>query len=160
MGAKRLSGIVAIVLALSSLSACSLIRGDRSSQDASGTSSARFLGDDGAPTGAAAAVNRYLWAATLETLDFMPLEFADPYGGLIATDWYANPEEPAERFRANIYILDSRLRADALRVSLFKQVYQDGSGWIDASASVDAKSEIENAILTRARELRLDAVDR
>ena len=112
-----------------------------------------------APAGAAASVNRYLWAASLETLDFMPINFADPYGGLITTDWYANPELPQERFRATIYILDSRLRADALRVSIFKQNFQESAGWVDEQVSVQTAAEIENAILTKARELRLNTLD-
>ena len=70
-------------------------------------------------------VNGYLWRASLDTLAFMPLASADPYGGVILTDWYANPEKPDERFKATVYILDSRLRADGLNVTIFKQVRDD-----------------------------------
>jgi len=59
-------------------------------------------------------VNGYLWRASLDTLAFMPLASADPYGGVIITDWYVNPERPEERFKCTVYILDSRLRADGL----------------------------------------------
>ena len=52
----------------------------------------------------------------------MPLASADPYGGVIITDWYANPEKPDERFKCTVYILDTRLRADGLNVTVFKQV--------------------------------------
>jgi hypothetical protein len=67
-------------------------------------------------------VNGFLWRASLDTLAFMPLASADPYGGVIVTDWYTNPEKPDERFKATVYILDTRLRADGLNVTIFKQV--------------------------------------
>ena len=103
-------------------------------------------------------VNSYLWRASLETLNFMPLEQVDPFGGVIITDWYSNPEAPNERFKANIYILDTNLRADALKTAIFKQV-QKGAGWTDASMDADTGRLIENAILTRARELYIATVD-
>lgn len=115
--------------------------------------------DDAQPrsTTAAAAkpslgVNAFLWRASLETLNFMPLDNVDPFGGVIVTEWYANPELPNERFKATVYILDTQLRADALKVSIFKQVGAGGS-WRDAAIDADTAREIETAILTRAREL-------
>ena len=107
---------------------------------------------------AAIAVNGYLWRATLDTLSFMPLASADPYGGVIITDWYINPEKPDERFKCTVYILDSRLRADGLNVAVFKQT-RDGSGaWVDAPSAVQTETDIENSILTRARQLRLSNI--
>lgn len=103
-------------------------------------------------------VNSYLWRATLETLDFMPMAEVDPFGGVILTDWYANPKAPNERFKANVYILDTNLRADALSASIFKQV-RSPSGWSDASVDADTGRQIENAILTRARQLYVATVD-
>lgn len=103
-------------------------------------------------------VNSYLWRASLETLEFMPLSEVDPFGGVIITDWYANPEAPDERFKANVYILDANLRADALKTSIFKQV-RNGNSWIDAKTDADTSRQIENAILTRARELYIATVD-
>ncbi|MCI5044527.1 MAG: DUF3576 domain-containing protein [Aquisalinus sp.] len=108
-------------------------------------------------SGAVTSVNRYLWSASLETLNFMPVFSADPIGGIIITDWFANPNVPNERLKANIYILDTTLRADALRVSVFKQQYT-GAGWQDAPVNPATAREIENAILTRARQLRLNSV--
>lgn len=102
-------------------------------------------------------VNAYLWRASLDTITFMPLTSADPYGGVIITDWYANPQKPDERFKVTVYILDSRLRADALNVSVYKQV-QNGGQWVDTDVSQQTQLDIENAILTRARELRLSNV--
>ncbi len=107
----------------------------------------------------AVTVNRYLWAASLETLDFLPIFSADPLAGLIITDWYINPESPTERLKTNVYILDSALRADALRVSVFRQELKENGEWIDAAVNPATATEIENAILTRARQLRLNQID-
>jgi hypothetical protein len=114
-----------------------------------------------APASTAAAgigVNGYLWRATLDTLAFMPLASADPYGGTVITDWYSNPEKPDERFKATVYILDTRLRADGLKVTIFKQVRDAAGNWVDAPTAAQTETDIENAILTRARELRLSNV--
>jgi hypothetical protein len=103
-------------------------------------------------------VNSYLWRATLDTLAFMPMASADPWGGVIITDWYTNPEKPDERFKATVYILDSRLRADALNVTVFKQVKDASGGWADSAVSDSTANDIENSILTKARQLRLSNV--
>jgi hypothetical protein len=100
-------------------------------------------------------VNSYLWRATLDTLAFMPLTSADPWGGVIITDWYVNPEKPDERFKATVYILDARLRADALNVTVFKQVKDASGAWVDSAVSDQTATDIENSILTKARQLRL-----
>ena len=96
-----------------------------------------------------------LWRATLDTLAFMPLSSADPYGGVVITDWYSNPEKPDERFKCTVYILDTRLRSDALKVTVFKEVSNGAGGWTSSQASDQTSVDIENAILTRARQLRL-----
>jgi hypothetical protein len=98
-------------------------------------------------------VNAYLWRASLETLSFMPITSADPWGGVILTDWYANPEKPDERFKTTIYILDTRLRADGLNVNVNKQVMLNGQ-WTDAEVTAQTSIDVENAILSRARALR------
>ena len=100
-------------------------------------------------------VNSYLWRATLDTLAFMPLASADPYGGVIITDWYTNPEKPDERFKCTVYILDTRLRGDALKVTVFKEVSNGAGGWVNSQAADQTAVDIENAILTKARQLRL-----
>lgn len=103
-------------------------------------------------------VNGYLWRATLDTLSFMPLASADPYGGVIITDWYADPQKPDERFKITVYILDARLRADGLNVAVFSQ-HKDATGqWIDAPSASQTETDIENAILTKARQLRLSNI--
>ena len=116
------------------------------------------LGSKPAPATAPQAgigVNSYLWRGTLDTLAFMPLASADPFGGVVITDWYVNPEKPGERFKATVYILDSRLRADGLTVTVFKQVSDGAGGWSPAPTADQTSTDIENAILTRARQLRL-----
>jgi hypothetical protein len=103
-------------------------------------------------------VNSYLWRASLDTLAFMPLASADPYGGVINTDWYANPEKPDERFKVTVYILDTRLRADGLTVTVFKQTKGPDGQWMEAPTSAQTATDFENAILTRARQLRLSNI--
>jgi hypothetical protein len=103
-------------------------------------------------------VNSYLWRSTLDVLSFMPLSEVDPFGGVIITDWYSNPELPTERFRATVFILDTRLRADALSVQIFKQVAAEDGRWVDASVDPATRIQIENAILTRARQLRISQI--
>lgn len=101
-------------------------------------------------------VNSFLWRATLDTLTFMPLASADPFGGVVITDWYAPPESPSERFKVTVYILDRRLRADAVKVAVFRQVRQEGSAdWTSAPVNPQTGVTLENAILTRARQLRI-----
>ena len=99
-------------------------------------------------------VNSYLWHATLDTLAFMPLQSADPFGGVVITDWYVAPNAPDERLKVTIYIMDLALRADALKVVVFRQV-RSGAVWQDAAPSPDTAHKLEDSILTRARELRL-----
>ena len=100
-------------------------------------------------------VNGFLWRASLDTISFMPLASADPFGGVIITEWYSAADTPDERVKVTIYILDRRLRADGVRVSVFKQVRQ-GDQWLDAPVAADTAPKIENAILTRARQMHID----
>ncbi len=116
------------------------------------------LGGANAPTqegGGGIGVNSFLWRASLDTVSFMPLLSADPFGGVIITDWYSPPESPNERFKLNIYILSRELRADGLRTAVFRQVYQPGTGWQDAPTASSTATALENAILTRARQMRI-----
>jgi hypothetical protein len=100
-------------------------------------------------------VNAYLWRATLDTVSFLPLTSADPFGGVIITDWYQPPESPNERLKLTIFILDRQLRADGLRVSVFRQVRGGDGTWVDAKVDAKTASQMEDQILTRARELRI-----
>lgn len=121
-------------------------------------SSKLFGGDkDGGAGGAGIGVNSFLWSAALDTISFMPIASADPFGGVILTDWYENPETPGERFKLNVYILDKQLRADGVRVSVFKQKLDDEQ-WRDDKVPDKMADNIENIILTRARERRVAAL--
>ncbi|TAJ32519.1 MAG: DUF3576 domain-containing protein [Reyranella sp.] len=110
--------------------------------------------DSGSGTGVA--VNAYLWRASLDTINFIPLVSADPFGGVIITDWYTPSETPNERMKVQVTILDRELRADGVRVAVFKQqTAPRGGNWVDAQVDPRTNIDIENAILTRARQLRI-----
>ncbi|WP_086737959.1 DUF3576 domain-containing protein [Erythrobacter colymbi] len=102
-------------------------------------------------------VNAYLWRAALETVSFAPLLQADSNGGVIVTDWYANPSNPNERVKLTVTILDQDLRADALRVAASRQVNDNGA-WVEAPVQAATVQKLEDIILTKARDLRRQAL--
>lgn len=99
-------------------------------------------------------VNSFLWRASLDTVSFMPLASADPFGGVIITDWYSAAETPEERFKVNIFILDRQLRSDGIKAKVFRQ-FNKGGKWVDADVADGTARQLEDAILTRARQLRV-----
>lgn len=99
-------------------------------------------------------INSYLWRAALDTLSFMPLASADPFGGVIITDYYENPKAKGEKFKVNVYILNKKLRSDAVKVTVFKQI-ASGNSWKDTEVSDQVARDLENNILIRARELKV-----
>ena len=106
-------------------------------------------------------VNSYLWHASLDTVSFMPLASADPFGGVIITDWYSPPNSPGERFKVNVFILGRELRADGVKTSVFRQKRDDKTGsWIDAQVDQNTAGDLENAILSRARQMRLSTAQK
>ena len=117
-----------------------------------------LFGSDKEGRDGAVAVNAFLWRAALDTAAFMPLASADPFGGVIISEWYAPPETPDERFKINVYIIGRTLRADGLKVSVFRQTQDPQGRWADAPVGADVATEFENAVLSRARQLRLQAV--
>ena len=147
---------------MAALTACSSGGGSRTfqSQEPGGINPFNFGRGGRAASAAepAIGVNGYLWRATLDTLSFMPLASADPYGGVVITDWYANPEKPDERFKCTVYILDARLRADGLNVAVFRQTRDPSGAWTDAPTVAQTETDLENAILTKARQLRLSNI--
>src|SRR5882762_376580 len=173
--AKRLIPIVSVGVLTGYLSACNFSIGgdpsypnerdktDRGAGSDSGTvfgegglfGGGKSTGPDNGATGVG--VNSLLWRASLDTISFMPLVSADPFGGVIITDWYTPPQTPDERFKATVYILDTRLRADALKVAIFKQQLT-GTGWQDAPTDAETGIQIENAILTKARQYKLSTI--
>ncbi len=121
------------------------------------TAKSRPSGEAGG--GAGLGVNAYLWRGALDTLSFMPLASADPFGGVIITEWYEPPASPGERFKATAYILGRQLRADGVKLTLFRQTLTDGQ-WVDAAVAPATTGEIENKVLARARELRSQSAER
>lgn len=117
-------------------------------------------GEEDKTSGATLGVNSFLWRATLDTLAFMPFASADPFGGLIITDWYEDPKTPGERFKVNAIIMDTGLRADAIKIKLFKQRQQKDGQWRDIEVHPDLPRKLEDTILTRARELRVNVAAR
>lgn len=100
-------------------------------------------------------VNSYLWRASLDTVSFMPIASADPFGGVIITDWYAPPETPSERFKLNVFIMGRALRADGIKVAAFRQAKDEAGNWVDRTVEAKVTTDLENAILTRARKMRI-----
>ncbi len=142
-------------------------RGGKSNYD---TSSESIFGENGLAVGFGSAadpssaalsggtgvgVNTYLWRASLDTVSFMPLASADPFGGVIITDWYSPENTPDERFKVNVYILARDLRSDGIRASIFKQTLNKSGTWVDSAVDQQTAIRLEDAILTRARELRI-----
>ena len=168
---RRSSFIFPIIAALT-LSACSLFAGgDTSSfpktdEDRRKDRIGKLTGDEGIvivgpsekekdasnnPLG----VNSFLWRATLDTLSFLPFAATDPWGGVIHTEWYEDPQTPGERFKVTALILDRQLRADSLKISAFRQVRNAKGEWQDAPVDAQMGRKLEDTVLTRARQLRV-----
>jgi len=123
-----------------------------------GVGGMKLFGDKNkTPGGSAIGVNSFLWRASLDTISFMPISSADPFGGVIITDWHTRPEAPNERFKLNIYILDQVLRADGVRVAVFRQE-QTTTGWVDAPVPEGTGRKIEDSILMQARKIRYKSI--
>lgn len=152
--------IVTFGLALAcavSLSGCEFIRNDINKTLGRGPTDPTARADLAASQVTTIGVNAYLWRAALETLSFAPMAQVDSNGGVIVTDWYANPASPGERVKVTATILDRDLRADALRVAASRQVIQNGV-WVEAPVSAATVQRLEEIILTKARDLRRNAV--
>lgn len=135
------------------------------------TSQGSVFGDDGASVsnivsgrafglgeqeqGDAIPVNRFLWQAALDTLTFLPLASTDPFTGVIATDWGAAPNRPNERFKVTAYMLSSALAASSLRVAVYREVRSPDGLWVPAAVDPETARKLEDAILTRARQIRI-----
>ncbi|MEM9146237.1 MAG: DUF3576 domain-containing protein [Pseudomonadota bacterium] len=116
-------------------------------------------GDEGSGPGGSLPVNRYLWQASLDTLSFLPLASTDPFTGVIATEWATTPENPDQRFKVTAYVLNHELRASALRVAVFREDRVDQGVWVPRAVSPDTARRLEDAILTRARQVRIASVE-
>ena len=114
----------------------------------------------GGGAGSTLGVNSFLWRATLDTISIWPINSADPFGGVIITDWFSPPETPGERFKVNVFILGRALRADGVRVSLFRQVRDSRGEWRDATVLPASSTRLEDSILTRARQFRNETLQK
>jgi hypothetical protein len=147
MGARQISLPVKLgIAAMMALTLAGCGGGNRRAKLAMAASSVNQIG-----------VNAYLWRASLDALSFMPMLQTDSAGGVIVTDWYTNPANPGERMKVSVTILDQDLRADALRVSASRQV-ADGGNWVNAPVQAATIQRLEDIILTKARDLRRNAV--
>ena len=149
---SRMAVAAVVATALVGVSGCSIFGSGTANTS---TASSADLGPE---ENGALGVTAYLWRASLDTLSFLPLSSADPYGGVIITDWYANPEKKDERMKATVYILDTRLRADGVSAAVFRETLTNGV-WTPASVSPETNVALENAILSKARQLRLGSLE-
>ncbi len=101
-------------------------------------------------------VNAFLWRGALETIDFMPLSSADPIGGTIITDWYSTESNEYERCKLNIFITGQKLSTENLKVSSFCQEFKDPA-WVNKIVDLENNIKIENAILNKAKKLKLQS---
>jgi hypothetical protein len=153
----RAASLLLALASATALSACSFIQNDISKTLGGGSKNDLRTADLAAAQTTTIGVNSYLWRAALDTLSFAPLAQTDSAGGVIVTDWYVNPNTPSERVKVTATILDATLRADALRVAASRQVLQNGQ-WIEAPVAAATVQKLEEIILTRARDLRRNAV--
>jgi hypothetical protein len=137
----------------STLSGCEFIKNDINATLGRGADAGYQQADLAAAQVTTIGVNAYLWRAALDTLSFAPLAQVDSAGGVIVTDWYANPNSPGDRVKVTATIMDANLRADALRVAASRQVLQNDQ-WVEAPVSAATVQRLEEIILTKARDLR------
>lgn len=102
-------------------------------------------------------INAYLWRAALETIGFMPIAQVDSNGGVILTDWYVSPQSANERVKVTVTVLDTELRADALKVNVQRQTL-GATGWTEANVRAGTVQRLEETILAKARDLRRNAI--
>jgi Domain of unknown function (DUF3576) len=157
MGAHRKIGRVKVrkILALGVLgllSGCSQIRNDMEKQMMYGTGAEGLTRKVDERKGSHP-VNAFLWRASLDAVGATPLEIADPKEGLIVTDWHASPSSPDDRLKLRIHVLDSDMRPDTFRVSAARQIKKGGS-WVNVSVPATITRQLEDTILTKARDMR------
>jgi Domain of unknown function (DUF3576) len=157
--ARRVLIIGMAVAAAVSLAGCQFVRDDINRSLGRGPENQTQRSDMAASQVTTIGVNAYLWRAALDTLSFAPLAQTDSNGGVIVTDWYSNPQNPSERAKVTVTILDRDLRADALRVNAARQTMQNGQ-WVDAPVTAATVQRLEEIILTRARDLRRASIAR
>lgn len=169
---------ISALLMLAGLAACSAPKADENTQypkadiDRIRARVGKMTGDEGVVIGGTAekdkeaagknplGVNSFIWRATLDTLAFLPLASADPFGGVILTDWYEDADARGERFKVNALILDRQLRADSVKLTVFRQKKDKAGNWLEAASDPTLARKLEDTILTRARQMRVDQLGR
>ena len=154
---RRAAILALTIVGAIGLSACEFVREDINKSLGGGSGNRVREADLAASQVTTIGVNSYLWRAALETLSFAPMAQVDSNGGVMVTDWYATPGSPNERVKVTATILDRDLRADALRVAASRQVMQGGQ-WVNAPVAAATVQKLEEIILTRARDLRRNAI--
>lgn len=138
---------------------------DRTVADVSRTERAETIGDLFAAERAAGEqagaflVNKHLWAATLDTLAFLPVASTDPFSGVIATDWSVNPDAPGERMKVAAFVKGLKMEARSLKVAVYREVRDANGQWVSAPVSAATPRRLEDVILTRARQMRIEALE-
>jgi hypothetical protein len=100
-------------------------------------------------------VNPFLWSASIETLSFMPFASSDAVGGVLVTDWYSSASAPNERMKVTVHIKDTVLRPDALSINIHKEIKASQGTWVAAQVTPEMTRQLEDIILTKARELTI-----
>ncbi len=106
---------------------------------------------------AALPINALLWRASLDIASSIPLDDVDTFGGTIVTEWYQLDAADEERIKLAIFVLDRELRSDGIRVVVYVQKKQGGV-WSDHGTDTEMGLQLEELILTRAREIRAATV--
>lgn len=114
----------------------------------------------GGSNGGSILVNKHIWTAALDTLKFMPLASTDPFSGVIATDWSANPDAPGERIKVAAFVNGLDMEARSLQVAVYREVKGASGEWIPAPVADATPRRLEDLILTRARQLRVEELKR
>ena len=99
-------------------------------------------------------INAYLWKASIETINFMPLSSTDPFAGTIITDWYTTEKNLNERCKLNVFINGKELKTENLKVSSFCQLLKNNQ-WVNIPQNNNDNIKLENVILNKAKKLKL-----
>ena len=101
-------------------------------------------------------INPYLWKASLETINFMPLSSTDPFAGTIITDWYTSEANRGERCKLNVFINGQEFKTTNLKVLSFCQTLKNNQ-WVNTPSQNEDNTKLENAILNKAKKLKLSS---
>ena len=118
-----------------------------------GVSLTDLMGQNAQNNGTGLPINALLWRASLDVVSTIPLDDVDTFGGTIVTEWYQLKETSDERIKLAAFILDRELRADGIRVIVYVQK-RVGNSWKDSGTDSEMGKQMEELILTRAREIR------